>query len=87
MLYMSSFGLSFCEPACVPTAHSLHQNPPKVTVDFGAMNGQWVCVHTLTKGKPKLDIACILQNDIMKLGHENNGPKKISEKCNFFFTQ
>ena len=49
---MSSFGLSFCECmhyARVPTAHSLRRNPPILLEDFGAMNGQWVRVHTLTQ--------------------------------------
>ena len=29
------------------------ENPPILSEDFGAMNGQWVRVHALTKGKPK----------------------------------
>ena len=39
--------------AHVPTAHSLHRIPLILSEGFGAMNGQWVRVHTLTKDKWK----------------------------------
>ena len=44
------FGFPFVSDfSRVPTAHSLRRNPPKVSKDFGAMNGQWVYACILHK--------------------------------------
>ena len=49
------FFLILDPPLCTSTTHGpfIAPNPPKFLGDCSAMNGPWVLVHTLTKGKPK----------------------------------
>ena len=47
------FGFPFVSVCTSTHGPFIALNPPKLWGDCGAMNGPWVCVRTLTKGKPK----------------------------------